>query len=177
MKKARTLTVCAMCLAVAVLLSFIRPLEMPLGGSVTLMSMLFVALPGYFFGLGVGLLSAATYGIIQFVVYPQMMTPWSALLDYLVAFGLLGLSGLFWKMKYGLLIGYLVGITGRFAASFVSGILFYYMFTPEGWNVYLYSAAYNGAYIGLEGLVTAIIIGIPAVRSAIERIRAQAAAQ
>ena len=51
----------------------------------------------------------------------------------------------------------IAGCIGRFAASFTSGVVFYGAYAPEGWNPVWYSIAYNGAYMGVECIICAVL--------------------
>ena len=72
----------AMGIALAMVTSYIKVWEMPMGGSITLMSMLFICLIGYWFGPKYGLLAGAAYGLLQFIVDPYMLTIPQVILDY-----------------------------------------------------------------------------------------------
>ena len=109
----RQLVFCAMAVALGTVLSNIKLFHFPTGGSITLLSMLVVCLPGYFFGLGAGLMTGFAYGVLQLLIDPYVLYPMQLVMDYLLAFGALGLSGLFTNAKNGLLKGYLVGVLGR----------------------------------------------------------------
>ena len=164
------LAVCGVCIALACVLSFIKLFSAPLGGSVTLCSMFFICIIGYFLGWKYSLTAALAYGILQFVQKPEIYAPLQVLIDYGFAFTALGISGFFKNRKYGLYTGYIAGITGRFIFSAISGYVFFAEYAPEGWNPLLYSACYNGAYIYIEGAITLIILAIPAVRHALDRV-------
>ena len=84
--------------------------------------------------------------------------------DYILAFGALGLSGLFTNAKYGLIKGYLAGVVGRYVFAVISGWIFFGEYAWEGWAPLPYSLAYNGCYIFAEAAITIIILAIPAVR-------------
>ncbi|MBO5504552.1 MAG: energy-coupled thiamine transporter ThiT [Lachnospiraceae bacterium] len=150
-----------------------------MGGSVTLFSMFFVTLVGYWYGIGTGLTAAMAYGLLQMVVDPYIISIPQMLMDYVFAFGALGLAGLFSGKKNGMVKGYIVGIIGRFVFSFLSGVIFFGMWAPESFtfggvtialNPYTYSALYNGSYIAAEGILTLIVLAIPAVRKAIDSV-------
>lgn len=173
-KSVKSLAVCGMCLALACVTSLIKVFSLPTGGSVTLLSMFFITVVGYFYGFRTGIVAAIAYGALQFVLKPEMYTPIQVLTDYILAFGSLGLSGLFKcseKSSYNIIWGYLLGITGRFIFSTISGAVFFAEYAWEGWNPFLYSAVYNGIYIYAEGVITVIILMIPAFRKAIDRCR------
>ena len=112
-------------IALAMVTSYIKVWEMPMGGSVTLLSMLFICLIGYWFGPRYGLITGIAYGILQFVVDPYMVSLPQVLFDYPLAFGALGLSGFFSDKKYGLQTGYVAGVLGRFVFSTLSGVIFF----------------------------------------------------
>lgn len=170
----KQLVFCAMSVALACVASMLKVYEFPFGGSVTLFSMLFICLPGYFYGIGAGLLSAAAYGVLQFLLGPYILMPVQVIVDYLLAFGALGLSGLFAKSKNGLVKGYIVGILGRYVFAVLSGWLFFGEYAWEGWGALPYSLAYNGAYIFTEGVITILILLIPAVSKAFSRVKEMA---
>lgn len=83
---AKQLAFSAMAIALAMVTSMIKLFDMPMGGSVTLLSMLFIVLIGYWYGLGAGLTAAFAYGILQLVVDPYIISVPQMLVDYLFAF-------------------------------------------------------------------------------------------
>lgn len=166
--------VCGMSLALGTVLStYCKLWEMPMGGSITLFSMLAICLPGYFYGLGVGLLTGVAHGVLQVIIDPYVLYPSQLIVDYLLAFGALGLSGLFVKSKNALIKGYIAGIIGRFVFSVISGVIFFGSYAWEGWNPFVYSVAYNANYIFVEGIITVAILCIPAVKAGFERIKTE----
>jgi len=171
----RKLAFSAMAVAVAVATSFIK-FGMPMGGSITLFSMLFICLIGYWFGLGWGLTAGVAYGVLQFIIEPYMLTIPQVLLDYVFAFGALGLSGLFRGKKHGLYLGYITGVLGRFVFSTLSGVIFFASYAPEGMNPWVYSILYQGIYLGGEALITLILLAVPAVNRSISRVHQTAVA-
>ncbi len=174
MSNTKKLIYSAMGIALAMVTSYIKILEMPMGGSVTLLSMLFICLIGYWFGPKYGLTAGAAFGILQFVIDPYMLSIPQVLFDYPLAFGALGLSGFFRSKKYGLQVGYVAGVLGRFVFSTLSGVIFFASYAPEGMNPWVYSSLYQGTYLGAEGLITLVIISIPPVAKALALVKAQA---
>lgn len=164
----------AMGIALAMVTSYIKVWKMPMGGSVTLLSMLFICLIGNWFGARYGILTGAAFGILQFIIDPYVLSIPQVLFDYPLAFGALGLSGLFSSRKYGLQIGYIVGVLGRFIFSTLSGVIFFAAYAPEGMNPWVYSSLYQGTYLGTEGIVTLIIISLPPVAKALDMVKRQA---
>ena len=165
------LTFCAAAIALGTILSNIKLFSFPTGGSITLLSMLVICLPGYWFGLGAGIMTGIAYGVLQMLVDPYILFPAQLVVDYLLAFGALGLSGFFCNKKNGLMKGYLVGILGRFVFAVLSGWIFFGMYAWDGWNPLLYSVVYNGIYIFSEAIVTILIISLPPIKKALNRIK------
>ncbi|MBR1635822.1 MAG: energy-coupled thiamine transporter ThiT [Lachnospiraceae bacterium] len=170
----RQLAFSAMAVALAMLASMIKLFSLPMGGNVTLLSMLFITLIGSWFGLSGGIACGVAYGLLQMFIDPYIISIPQLLCDYILAFGALGLSGLFAGKPNGYRKGYLAGIFGRFVFSVLSGVIFFAAYAPESGifsNPLLYSAAYNGAYIAAEGVVTLVILSLPPVAHALETVR------
>lgn len=165
----------ALGIALALATSYIKLWEMPMGGSVTLLSMLFICLIGYWFGLRYAIVAGMAYGLLQFVIDPYMYSIPQVLLDYPLAFGALGLSGIFYNRKYGLQLGYILGVFGRFVCSTLSGVIFFADYAPEGMHPLVYSIVYQGSYLGVEMILTLIVISIPPVAKALTLVKRQAA--
>ena len=164
----------AMGIALSIAASYIKVWEMPMDGSITLLSMLFICLIGYWFGPKYGITAGIAYGILQFVLDPYMLSLPQVLFDYPLAFGALGMSGFFSNRKYGLQLGYIAGVLGRFFFSTLSGVFFFAAYAPEGMNPWVYSSLYQGSYLGAEGAITLILISIPPVTKALNAVKQQA---
>ena len=207
-QRTRALTESAIMVALATILSLLKLYELPWGGSVTLASMLPLVIVGYRHGFRWGLLSSLVYSLMQmllgfgtisaaFLPGDDQMIWYQAilmvLLDYVLAFSLIGLSGLFRKKEHpsrSMALGALVGTFGRFLMHFFSGWILWgawasYFFedldattggTFGAWvlNTFsgqglgaFYSLVYNACYMLPEMLITvllAILIGrIPQV--------------
>lgn len=167
----RQLVFSAAAIALSLVCSMIKLFEMPMGGSVTLLSMLFVVLIANWYGPYVGLMTAAAYGLVQFVMEPIFYTLPQMLLDYPLAFGALGLAGFFRRKKYGLQIGYIIGVLGRFICSTLSGVLFFAAFAPKGMHPLVYSMGYQASYLVPEAIITLLLITIKPVSRALNRIK------
>lgn len=174
---AKQLAFCSLSITIAFVMSYIKFLPMPFGGSLTLCSMLFVVLPAYWYGVVPGVLVGFVYGILQFIQEPYILSLFQVCCDYLFAFSALGLAGLFINRKYGLIIGYIVGIIARGAFHTLGGYLFWMDYMPKSFPkamAAIYPICYNYSFILGEGILTIIILSIPAVRNAIDRISAMA---
>ena len=170
----KQLVFCAMAMALAMVTSMLKVYEFPFGGSVTLFSMLFICLIGYLYGPATGIMTGMAYGVLQFLVGPYILSPAQVLVDYPLAFGALGLSGFFCNAKGGLVKGYIAGIIGRWVFAVISGWIFFGEYAWEGWGALPYSMAYNACYIFAEGIVTVIILCIPAVAKALGQVKQMA---
>lgn len=174
------LTFSAVIVALASALSLIKIYELPLGGSVTLLSMLPIVVISISLGLKWGVGSAFVYSLIQlfFGIVMDGLLGWgltpaylvgTIFLDYIIAFTVLGFAGAFAKKGYaGTLAGISLVFVLRFISHLFSGAILFGI--PEKWadkfsNVWLYSAAYNGSYMLPELVITliaaAIIFSLP----------------
>lgn len=179
------LTVSAVMVALASVLSLIKLYKLPLGGSVTLLSMLPIVLVSLSLGLKWGFGTAFTYSLVQlfFGIAMDGLLGWgltsaylvgTVFLDYIIAFTVLGLAGIFAKKGYiGSLTGISLAFALRFASHLLSGAILFGI--PEKWtykfgNVWLYSAVYNGSYMLPELVITliaaALILRLPQVQKA-----------
>ena len=167
----KALTYSAILLALGISANQIKFFSLPQGGSVTLFSMIFIVFIGYMFGLRVGLIAGISFGLLNLLIKPEVYTPVQAIIDYILAFGALGLSGFFANKKDKLIFAYLVSIIGRFVFAVFSGYVFFGSYAPEGWNPLLYSIWYNLSYIGTEGVITVLLLSIPVVRNTLENLK------
>lgn len=172
------LVTCAAALALAYVTSYIKIFKLPFGGSVTLFSMLFIVLIGYWYGVKIGILTGLVYGIFQFLQEPYVLSLFQVCCDYVLAFGAMGISGLFQKArKHGLIKAYVAAILARGAFHALGGYLYWMDYMPENFPkslTALYPIIYNYSYILLEGVLTIVVISIPAVSSALGRMRSMA---
>ena len=162
----------AIAMALALVTSMIKLFELPLGGSVTLLSMLFIVLIGYCYGPKACLMTGFAYGLLQFIIEPVFYTIPQLIVDYPLAFGALGLSGFFSNRKHGLQLGYIAGILGRLVFAWLSGVIFFASYASSyNMSAPVYSLVYNGSYIFAEGIITLIIISIPSVSKALAHVK------
>ncbi len=169
----RELAFCAVAIALAYVTSYIRLLTLPYGGEITLFSMLFICLIGYWYGPWVGMATGLVYGVLIFLQEPFVLAPFQVCCDYFLAFAGLGLSGVFRGKKNGLIKGYLLGILTRGAFHALGGYLYWMSFIPDGFPqaiTFLYPIVYNYSYILAEGIVTVIVLLLPPVKKALGQI-------
>lgn len=167
----KQLAFAAAAVALGTVLSNIKVFSFPTGGSITLLSMLVICLPGYWFGPILGILTGVAYGTLQLILDPYIVFPLQVITDYFLAFGALGLSGFFSNAKNGLVKGYIAAILGRYLFAVLSGWLFFGEYAWEGWAALPYSLVYNGIYIFAEAAVTIILLLLPPVKNAISSVK------
>ena len=170
----KQLVFCAMALALAFITSYIKIFNMPWGGSVTLCSMLFIVLVGNWYGPKAGVLVGLVYGILQFIQEPYVLSFFQVCCDYILAFAALGVAGFFAKSKNGLIKGYIVAVIARGAFHALGGYLYWMDYMPENFPKALsslYPILYNYSYLLVEGVITVIIIRIPAVAKGLNRVK------
>ncbi len=174
-KKADTkaLAASAVLVALAIALNQIVIFRMPQGGSVTAFSMLPIVICAYIFGVRRGLMAGMCVGLIDLIFNPYVIHPIQMLLDYPLAYGALAFAGLMRTKKFGLMSGYVVGLLGRYLCAVLSGVIFFGEYAQEGFNALTWSIYYNITYLGVEGVITLIVLSIPSVRKSIEHLKKQ----
>lgn len=159
----RVLAEAAIAVALAFVLGFVKVWQMPFGGSISL-EMIPLILLALRQGPAVGVVAGVAYGLLNLAVEPFIVHPVQVLFDYPLAFGALGLAGLFPPTVRGAVLGSVVGVAARFVCHFVSGIVFFASYAPEGWNPVVYSAAYNAAYL-VPSLIIALVVVVALMRA------------
>lgn len=171
------LTETAVFIALAVALSMVKIFKLPLGGSVTLVSMLPICILSFRYGVKWGFFSSFIYSLFQLMLgittdgllgwgLTPLMLVGCILFDYIIAFTVLGIAGAFKKMgEKGLYLGLTVAFLLRFASHIVSGyFIFAYL---DQWEIFgstfvnkplLYSICYNGTYILPELIITIAVV-------------------
>lgn len=190
--KISKLTLSAIFIALATVLSLIKVVKMPLGGSVTLLSMLPIVMISIMLGLKWGLASSFVYSLIQLILgitldgllgwgLTPVMLIGTIFLDYIIAFSVLGIAGAFSKKGYtGICIGVALALLLRFVSHFISGFI---IFTElEQFELFgnmfvnrpvLYSLSYNGFYMLPELIITVIgasvLFNLPQIKKIMNR--------
>lgn len=170
--KTRILVEGAMLIALATVLSYLKIFEMPFGGSITL-EMLPLVIMGLRRGPKWGCLTGFVHGLLQMIIsFSNVMYCATLisqigciLLDYLLAFSVLGLAPLFASLlknnkKIGFIVGSVCVCILRFLCSFLSGWLLWGSYAPEGMNAAYYSLVYNGAYMLPDTIILAVVVAI-----------------
>lgn len=170
----KQLVFCAMAMAMAFVTSYFKIFMLPWGGSVTLCSMLFIVLIGNWYGVQAGILVGFSYGILQFIQEPYVLSLFQVCCDYVLAFAALGVSGFFRKSSHGLVKGYIAAVFARGFFHSLGGYLYWMEYMPENFPQALksiYPIVYNYSYLLGEALITILIVSLPAVANALSRIK------
>ncbi len=167
-ERIRALVECALMVALAVVIGLIPMPKWPNGGSLSIAAVPIIYI-SYRRGLGWGLISGLVYAVIQLITgwYAPpagtlLATVLCVLLDYILAFTVIGLADLFAKPWRNKLVGYGVGAAAvniiRFLCSFLSGWILWGSYAPEGQPAWLYSLVYNGGYMLPNAVLCAVVI-------------------
>ena len=172
--KVKRLVFAAMSMTLAVVTSFFKITSLPQGGSMTLFSMFFICFVGYLYGAKIGLVTGIAYGLLDLILGPYVVGPIQLLIDYPLAFGALGLAGIFSNAKDGVIKGYLLGVFGRYICHVLSGIIYFGSAAGAGQSVVIYSLIYNASYILPEAIMTVVILFIPQVKNGLAQVKQMA---
>lgn len=156
---------------IAFVLYHIRFFRWPQGGSITLASMLPIIVYANIFGARAGVVAGTAFGFLRFIQGAYILHPVQVILDYFISFAALGLAGF---AKKNLSLGIFLGSFGRFFGTFLSGVIFFGSYAPEGMNPVIYSIAVNGSVVGADALICFVVALIPQVRNVINLLRREA---
>ena len=145
----------ALMLALSIILHQLRLFHLPQGGAVTLGAMVPLLLLSWRYGPGIGALSGFLYGMINLLQDPFILHPVQVLFDYPLPFMAMGLAGLFPKRIY---LATALAFMGRFLCHFISGLVFFGSYAPEGMSPAIYSLTLNGSFMLTEFLICCIVL-------------------
>ncbi len=158
----RWLAFSAVMVALSTALSYVKVWQMPMGGSVTLLSMVPICAVGLMYGPLKALPACFVYSVIQMMqggAFGWGLTPGvlivCLLFDYIVPFTGMALSGLCYNKKAPLpLVGVVAALVFRFACHFITGVTIWGDFELLKASTWSYSLLYNGTYMLPELLFT-----------------------
>jgi thiamine transporter len=128
-------------------------------------------------GIKIGLIVGVIYGVLAFFIDAIYLgaasivaTPLQAILEYPVAFGLIGLTGMFHSKKIALVTaGAAISIFLRFLVHYFVGVfIWYYVYSFPEFGRYLWPAAYNGSFLSVEFVISAILLIVLVKRGTLE---------
>lgn len=157
--KTRMIAEAGVAIAIAQVLSFITLFHMPQGGSIKAASMVPLMIFAYRWGGTRGILAGVVYGILHFLLgFKSSIHYLSIILDYLVAYGVIGVCGYFKDNMIGLVSGSIVAIVLRWFASVTSGAVVFASYAPQGQNPWIYSMIYNASYMVPDGILNIVVL-------------------
>jgi len=169
-KNLRALTEGAAMVAAAVVLNFLKVDLFAQGGSINL---IFIPLMVYAlrWGAGWGVAAGAVFGVLKAIIGGGISYGWqSLLLDYAVAYALVGLAGLMPKKP---VLSTFFGTLGALLSFVLSGVIVWGEWMPEAFlglkmvNIWVYSFLYNGLYTVTNGVLAALVIALLSGRKGI----------
>jgi thiamine transporter len=155
----KRLALCAIMIALATVLSIFPTIKAPLGGSITIASMVPIMLVSFVYGPKWGVPVAVGYSVVQLLLDLAAVASWGLtpavfvgclIIDYIIAFSVLCVCGFFTLKKTTLvrvILGTLTAGMLRYLAHFVSGYLFFGEWAEEGFSPFTWAIVYNGAYM------------------------------
>ena len=157
--KTRMLTEAGVAIAIAQVLSFITLFHMPQGGSIKAAALVPLMIYAYRCGGTRGIFVGVVYGILHFILgFKSSVHYLSIILDYWVAYGVIGFCGYFKDSIFGLITGSIVGIALRWAVSVISGAVVFASYAPQGQNPWIYSMVYNASYMVPDGILNIVVL-------------------
>lgn len=105
-----------------------------------------------------GMITGGVYGIISLLIAGVIYHPASVILDYVLAFSLIGIAGFFGNDLKGIIFGSIAGVCGRFLSSLVSGAVIFAEYAPEGQNPWIYSLVYQATYMIPELIICIAVL-------------------
>ena len=169
----RVLVECALLIAIGTILAQIKLFRMPMGGSVTAVSMLPFILISFRHGTRMGVLSGIVNFLLQMALGGVYMPPagsvtaliGSIVFDYAIAYICLGFASFFAKPSAGgsfgakgVMLGTLAVCIIRFLCAFISGFLIWGSITEDGIGAVIYSLTYNASYMIPETAITMLVL-------------------
>lgn len=155
-------------ISLAFILHQIRIYHMPQGGSITLGSMVPLLFLSFCYGPGIGFLTGFLYGVISLLFNPYILHPVQVLFDYPLPYMAIGLAGYF---PTRIFLGTTIAVLGRFICHFISGIVFFASYAPEGTSPYLYAFLFNASYLLPELMITLFLFKLLPLKNLMKQVK------
>ncbi len=154
-------------IALAFVLSRIKVYQAPNGGSVTAGSMIPIIIFSMRWGFGPGMIAGSIFGVLKLIMGGWVFSPMQAILEYPIAFGVLGLAGIFYTLKdknkgnylFKTIFPVFLAISARFICHLLAGVIFFAEYAGSQ-NPWIYSTIYQSSYLIPEFVVSAVLISI-----------------
>lgn len=155
-------------LAFSIVLHSLKIYHFPQGGSVTFGAMIPLIFISLRYGAGVGALAGFVFGLINVLQNPFILHPIQVLFDYPLPYMAMGLAGIFSEK---IILSALLAFAGRFICHFISGVVFFASYAPEGMSPIIYSITANAAYMVPETLICLVILKILPVKRLLDAMK------
>ena len=155
-------------LAFSIVLHYLKIYHFPQGGSVTFGAMIPLILISLRYGAGVGALAGFIFGLINILQDPFILHPIQVLFDYPLPFMAMGLAGIFPEKIF---LSTVLAFAGRFICHFISGVIFFASYAPEGMSPIIYSLTANATYLIPETLICLVILKILPVKRLLDAMK------
>jgi len=153
---ARLIAEIGLTLALGIVLHMIPLYQLPQGGRITPGSLVPIFILSIRRGPKTGMLAGGVFGLLVYLIEPFFVHPIQFILDYPLAFSLLGLSGMVPNIP---VLGIILGMIGRLLSHIISGVVYFSSYAPQGTNPWIYSITYNASVI-LPDAILALVITI-----------------
>ncbi|MBE7037669.1 MAG: energy-coupled thiamine transporter ThiT [Ruminococcaceae bacterium] len=178
MSMTKKLTNSAIMIALSLVLSFFAVFKAPNGGDITIGSMVPVIVISFMYSTRWGIFTSICYTVLN-MIFKGVVTTLPTeeistyllmiLLDYILAFGVFGLAGFFYRLmgekRISMIISSFLVTFLRYVCHFLSGIILWGSYAPEGQPVWIYSILYNGGYMIPEIIITTLIVSVLSISS------------
>ena len=144
--------------AMSYVLNLISFIKFPNGGGIQLLSMLPVLMVSILYGRMVGITTGLICGLLSLISGPYIIHPAQFMFDYILArmsFGLADICGT--KYKWQIFLGCIISVIISVLWSVLSGCIFFADYAG-GMNPFIYSLVYNFSCVGVEGILSSIVI-------------------
>lgn len=178
---AKHIAAAGLTLGLSFALSFAKISPVTYGGSITFASFVPVLIYAYVYGVVDGLLAGLIFGLLNFVSGPYILTPFTFILDYLLAFGSIGFMGLAHRFTKKTTFNVVLGTIGVYALRFLFHLISGFIYFVEGaiwvelpaWavsNAFIYSLIYQLVYIPADCAIAAVALYILAKTKVLDKL-------
>ena len=169
--RVQRLTECSMMIAFSFVLSIFKLAELPYGGSVTMASMLPMVIIAHRHSIRWGISTAIINSLIQLLLglkYFAYFSNWQslvalALFDYIIAFAIFGLAGIFRKslknQSLAVVAGAFFASVIRYICHVISGATIWAGLSIPTEAALVYSLSYNATYMIPETIILVLTAG------------------
>lgn len=159
--KTKMIVEAGLAIAMAQILGMFVLYQMPQGGAVKAANLVPLLIFAYRWGGKAGIVTGVAYGILHFIVGMKFTIHYaSILLDYLIAYGAVGLAGYFKGGQVKATFGAVNAMIVKFLASVISGAVVFGSYAPAGQNPWIYSIVYNATYMVPDMFINLVVVAL-----------------